>query len=160
MITMLLGGLWHGASWTFVVWGGLHGSYLAIERFLKGRYSGARIANTWLFRVWLGITTYLLVNLTWVFFRAQDFATAWRMITSMFGFAPEGAKTPLPTLYIVEVAVTITLLVTVHWRMRDTSIEAVVQKIPTWLLGLALAVMLFLIIITQGSGNAFIYFQF
>ena len=57
-------------------------------------------------------------------------------------------------------AVTIALLVGIHWRMRDTDIESVVRKAPTWLLGMTLAVMLFLIIITQGSGNAFIYFQF
>ena len=160
MTTMLLGGLWHGASWTFVVWGGLHGLYLAAERFLTARFADIAIAKTWLFRVLLALFTYFLVNLTWVFFRAPDFATAWRMITSMFGFAPDASKTPLPTLWIIQVAVTIALLVGIHWRMRDTDIESVVRKAPTWLLGMTLAVMLFLIIITQGSGNAFIYFQF
>jgi alginate O-acetyltransferase complex protein AlgI len=143
-----------------VVWGGLHGLYLAVERFLQRRFAGAAIAQTWLYRVWLALVTYLLVNVTWVFFRAQDFPTAWRMITSMFGFAPEEAGTPLPTLWIIQVVVTITAMVTIHWRMRDTTIEAVVQKMPAWLIGLALGVMLFLVIITQGSGNAFIYFQF
>jgi alginate O-acetyltransferase complex protein AlgI len=157
---MLLGGLWHGASWTFVVWGGLHGLYLAVERLLTARFAGAAIAQTWLFRVWLALLTYFFVNLTWVFFRAEDFATAWRMITSMFGFAPQDAGTPLPTLWIVQVVVTIVAMVAIHWRMRDTSIEAVVQKIPAPLLGVTLGAMLFLIIITQGSGNAFIYFQF
>ncbi len=160
MLTMLLGGLWHGASWTFVVWGGLHGLYLAAERFLRARFAGAAIAETWLFRICLALLTYFLVNLTWVFFRAEDFDTAWRMITSMFGLAPEDANTPLPTLWIIQVAITIAVLVGIHWRMRDTDIEAVVQKTPAWLLGVTLAVMLFLIIITQGSGNAFIYFQF
>ena len=160
MLTMLLGGLWHGASWTFVVWGGLHGLYLSVERLLTARFAGAAIAKTWLFRVWLALVTYFFVNLTWVFFRAQDFGTAWRMITSMFGFAPQDAGTPLPTLWIVQVVVTIVAMVAIHWRMRDTSIETVVQKTPAWLLGVTLAAMLFLIIITQGSGNAFIYFQF
>jgi alginate O-acetyltransferase complex protein AlgI len=160
MLTMLLGGLWHGASWTFVVWGGLHGLYLAVERLLTARFAGAAIAQTWLFRVWLALLTYFFVNLTWVFFRAPDFATAWRMITSMFGLAPQDAGTPLPTLWIVQVVVTTVAMVAIHWRMRDTSIEAVVQKIPAPLLGVTLGAMLFLIIITQGSGNAFIYFQF
>ena len=160
MVTMLLGGLWHGASWTFVVWGGLHGLYLAVERFLRGRFAGAAIARTWLFRIWLALFTYFLVNLTWVFFRAEDFDMAWRMITAMFGFAPDDAGTPLPTLWIIQVVVTITALVAIHWRMRDTDIESVVQKTPAWILGVALAAMLFSIIITQGSGNAFIYFQF
>ena len=160
MVTMLLGGLWHGASWTFVVWGGLHGLYLAVERFLTARFKGAAIARTWVFRVCLALFTYFLVNLTWVFFRAEDFATAWRMITAMFGFAPADADTPLPTLWIIQVVATIAAMVAIHWRMRDTNIETVVQKTPAWLLGLVLAAMLFLIIITQGSGNAFIYFQF
>ena len=78
----------------------------------------------------------------------------------MFGFAPQDAGTPLPTLWIGQVVVTIVAMVAIHWRMRDTNIEAVVQKTPAWLLGVTLAAMLFLIIITQGSGNAFIYFQF
>ena len=160
MVTMLLGGLWHGASWTFVVWGGLHGSYLALERLLKGRFSGAAIAQTWLFRIGLALVTYFLVNLTWVFFRAQDFGTAWRMLSAMFGFAPEDAATPLPTLWIIQVVVTSAAMVAIHWRMREKDIETVVEKTSTWLLGVTLAVMLFLIIITQGSGNAFIYFQF
>ena len=160
MVTMLLGGLWHGASWTFVVWGALHGLFLSVERFLTGRFQGAAIAQTWLFKICLALLTYFLVNLTWVFFRAKDFGTAWRMISSMFGLAPADAATPLPTLWIVQVVVTIVALVSIHWRMRDTNIEAVVEKTPNWLLGMTLAVMLFLIVITQGSGNAFIYFQF
>jgi len=160
MLTMLIGGLWHGASWTFVVWGGLHGIYLAVERWVSGRYGKLPIARTKLFQVFLGIITYFLVNLTWVFFRAQDFPTAWRMITSMFGFAADGAKTPLPTIYIVEVTVTISLMVATHWMMRNTSVEAVAQKAPKWLLGFILAAMAFFITITQGSGDAFIYFQF
>lgn len=160
MVTMLLGGLWHGASWTFVVWGGLHGLYLAVERLLSARFAGAAIARTWLFRVALALLTYFLVNLTWVFFRASDFATAWRMITAMFGFAPAGAGTPLPTLWMLQVVAVILCMVVIHWRMRDTSIERVVSKVPSWLLGMVLGAMLFLIIITQGSGNAFIYFQF
>ncbi|NNF66118.1 MAG: MBOAT family protein [Gammaproteobacteria bacterium] len=160
MVTMLLGGLWHGASWTFVVWGGLHGLYLAVERLVTARYAGVAIAKTWAFHIFMALFTYFLVNLTWVFFRAPDFATAWRMITAMFGFAPADAGTPLPTLWIIQVVVTIVAMVAIHWRMRDTNIESIVSKTPAWLLGVTLAAMLFLIIITQGSGNAFIYFQF
>jgi alginate O-acetyltransferase complex protein AlgI len=160
MMTMLLGGLWHGASWTFVVWGGLHGLYLAAERLLTVRFSGAAFARTWLFRIAMALFTYFLVNLTWVFFRAEDFPTAWRMITAMFGLAPADAGTPLPTLWALQVVVVTLGMVLIHWLMRDTTIERLVEKTPSWLLGITLAVMLFLIIITQGSGNAFIYFQF
>jgi len=160
MLTMLLGGLWHGASWTFVVWGGLHGLYLAAERILKKWFGDREVVNKLFFRIFLAITTYFFINLTWVFFRAQDFPTAWRLIVSMFGFAPADAETPLPTLYIAQVVGVITLLVAAHWKMRDTTIEAVASRIPAWLMTVALAFMMFAVIITQGSANAFIYFQF
>jgi alginate O-acetyltransferase complex protein AlgI len=160
MITMLLGGLWHGAAWTFVVWGGLHGFYLGVERFLQRRFGGAKIATTFGFKVFLGLLTYFLVNLTWVFFRAPDFPTAWSMTRTMLGFGVEGSELVLTTyLVAVVVAVTIGILV-VHGFMRNRRLEQVVANAPWWLVGSVWAAMLFLILISQGSGNAFIYFQF
>ncbi len=162
MLTMLLGGLWHGAAWTFVVWGGLHGAYLAVERWLGGRAMARRIEGERSFagKLGLGLLTYFLVNLTWVFFRADDFPTAWRLIRSMFGFSGDAPGTPLPTLYVLFVSVTTVILVTAHWLMRDRTLEDVAEATPRWILVGTLAVMGFLIIITQGSGDAFIYFQF
>jgi alginate O-acetyltransferase complex protein AlgI len=160
MLTMLLGGLWHGAAWTFVVWGGLHGTYLAVERWLGERSGRSRQPRSLGSSLALALLTYFLVNLTWVFFRAADFSTAWRLVTSMFGFAGEGAGTPLPTLYILQVTITTALLVLTHWLMRDTTLEAVASRTPRWVLASGLGIMTFLIIITQGSGDAFIYFQF
>ncbi|MDQ7050474.1 MAG: MBOAT family O-acyltransferase [Enterobacterales bacterium] len=160
MLTMLLGGLWHGASWNFVIWGGLHGIFLSIERILRSRVGDAEVLlNTWL-KVALGLLTYILVNITWVFFRADGFENAISLISSMFGFASVGAKTPLPTLYIIQVIIVISSLVSAHWLMRNTTLEAVYQKLPAWLVSVILVLMAFTVIITQGSGNAFIYFQF
>ncbi|MDZ4258969.1 MAG: MBOAT family O-acyltransferase [Gemmatimonadales bacterium] len=160
MVTMLLGGLWHGAAWTFVVWGGLHGLYLGVERRLAGRFGGAPIASTFAFRLGLGLLTYFLVNLTWVFFRARDFATAWRMILAMLGFAPPGAELVLATNLVVTVLVVITGMLLVHGLMRNRSLEQVAARAPGWLTAVVWAGMVFAILITQGSGNAFIYFQF
>ena len=160
MTTMLLGGLWHGASWTFVVWGGLHGLYLAAERWLKRRFGNAAVIRKTYMQIVLALITYFFINISWVFFRAQDFPTAWRMIMSMFGFSPEDAVAKLPTLYVIQVVVTIALMLVVHWKMRDKNLESVAEKTPSWLIVTLLAVMSFLIIITQGSGDAFIYFQF
>jgi alginate O-acetyltransferase complex protein AlgI len=159
MTTMLLGGLWHGASWTFVVWGGLHGAYLAVERYLTERFAGRRIATTAGSRIALGLLTYLLVNITWVFFRARDFPSAWRLLRSMFGFG-EAAEKVLYWNGVIAVAVVTAVMLAVHWRMRDTSLEAVVERTPGWLIGAVWATMVFAVITTQGSGNAFIYFQF
>src|SRR5690606_41533738 len=64
MITMLLGGLWHGAAWTFVIWGALHGIYLVVERMLKGKINLKINAFT---GIVLAFFTYILVNFTWVF---------------------------------------------------------------------------------------------
>jgi alginate O-acetyltransferase complex protein AlgI len=72
LITMLLGGLWHGAQWTFVVWGGLHGLFLVIQR-LWGRL---RVPATRPVRLLYWMATFTAVNIAWVFFRAQDFGTA------------------------------------------------------------------------------------
>ena len=79
MTTMLLGGLWHGASWTFVVWGGLHGLYLV------GRARAAQALRRLSARdrsrcSALGLLTYALINVTWVFFRAKTFGKAWSVL--------------------------------------------------------------------------------
>ncbi|MDT8342186.1 MAG: MBOAT family O-acyltransferase [Longimicrobiales bacterium] len=160
MVTMLLGGLWHGAAWTFVVWGGLHGFYLGIERFLRERFGHMEIARTFAFRLLLGLLTYFLVNLTWVFFRAQEFGTAWSMIRSMLGFPPEGAALVLGSHFALRVVAVTAGILAVHWTMRERRLEEVVARAPWWLTGIAWACMLVLIVITQGSGDAFIYFQF
>jgi len=159
MLTMLLGGLWHGASWTFVAWGGLHGAYLGIERFLRERFHGARVARTWLFRLGLALLTYALVNLTWVFFRASDFAGAARLLRAML-LVESGGQLVLDSYQVTVVVVTIATLLAVHWTMRERTLEQVAAKLPWWVVACAVAGMLFTILITQDAGNAFIYFQF
>lgn len=160
MITMLLGGLWHGAAWTFVVWGGLHGFYLGVERFLRERFGEARFASTFAFKLFLGLLTYFLVNLTWVFFRAQEFGTAWNMIRAMLGFPPGGTELVLASSLAIRVVAVIAGILVVHGFMRDRRLEDVVAKAPRWLTAVVWAGMLFAIVATQGTGNAFIYFQF
>ncbi len=159
MLTMLLGGLWHGANWTFVAWGGLHGLYLAGERWIRDRTGIHGEPVRWINRLALGLLTYALVNVTWVFFRAHTFGGAAQILQGMAGLAGD-AEPVLATIYMIKVAVLITCIVATHWLMRDRDIEQVVSRTPWWLTGLACAAMLFAVIITQGSGTAFIYFQF
>jgi len=159
MTTMLLGGLWHGASWTFVVWGGLHGLYLAAERWLKARLGHLEIWSGLGAKILLALLTYFLVNITWVFFRAQDFPTAWRMIDTMLTFDMSGEKV-LVTENILLTALAISSMLAVHWFMRNRKLHEVAARTPGWVLGLLWGAALFLITITQGASNAFIYFQF
>ncbi|WP_298409446.1 MBOAT family O-acyltransferase [Janthinobacterium sp.] len=79
MLTMLLGGLWHGAGWTFVIWGGLHGLYLVLQQAWQRVFGAAR--SHW----WPGVLTFLAVMLAWVFFRAPDVATAWDITGALVG---------------------------------------------------------------------------
>jgi alginate O-acetyltransferase complex protein AlgI len=157
MTTMLLGGLWHGASWTFVVWGGLHGTYLAGERALRARFGGWRPGPPALFA--LGLLTYALINITWVFFRSKTFAQAWSVLRGMFGGNGD-AQPILSNAYLLPVALIVTGLVFAHWQMRNRTLESVVARVPAATVAAVWALMAFSIVIAQGDGNAFIYFQF
>lgn len=180
MITMLLGGLWHGANWTFVVWGALHGAYLWGEKILQDfRKKPAMVPMTGVPSGEVGVLgtipkefkrktflnfiyamiTFFFINVTWVFFRSPDFSSAWQLLQSMFYNAP-GAEAYLTTLSIIKVTLITVLLVSIHWLMRDTNVLAVVKKMPWWLLGIGWAVLLLLLIWSQESSSSFIYFQF
>ncbi len=157
MTTMLLGGLWHGANWTFVAWGGLHGLYLAAERGLRARFSHWRPGPLAL--VALGLLTYALINVTWVFFRARTFGGAWIVLRGMFGFNA-GAKPILATFALFSVAAIVGGIVVTHWLMRRRTLESLIARAPAVAVSLVWGLMLFAIVAAQGEGNAFIYFQF
>jgi hypothetical protein len=99
MLTMLLGGLWHGASWTFVLWGGLHGAYLVVNHFwlwLRERLGFASQPAAGL-RAWLGRSagvalTLLCVMVGWVYFRATELHVANGIVASLFGLNEGGAR--------------------------------------------------------------------
>jgi alginate O-acetyltransferase complex protein AlgI len=159
IIVMFLGGLWHGAAWTFVVWGLLHGSYLAIERLLKATIKPPPWIDTLAAQLLIGGVTYMAVLVAWVYFRAANFEAASRIISGMFGrhARPDAI---LSTREIAQVLLVTLGLLIAHWSMRETSIEAVAARLPQWIVGAAWFFMAGAIILTQGSSNAFIYFQF
>ncbi len=157
MTTMLLGGLWHGANWTFIAWGGLHGTYLVAERNLRARFQGFHPGPWALFG--LGVLTYFFINVTWVFFRAKTFSTAWLVLRGMAGFNG-GAEPILSTVFLASVAAIVPAIVAVHLYMRRRTLESVLARTPPLAIGVIWGLMAFAIIISQGSGNAFIYFQF
>ncbi|MBK6904898.1 MAG: MBOAT family protein [Saprospirales bacterium] len=153
MLTMLLGGLWHGAAWTFIVWGGLHGLYLSVERFMRSRKLLLRES------ILTALGTFFFVNITWVFFRAEDFKSAGDMLKSMF-FLAENGKAVLETSYLLVVWIVIALLFAGHWIFRHSNLETIASKVPWWVLGGIWGFMLFATLISQASGAQFIYFQF
>lgn len=156
MLTMLLGGLWHGASWTFVVWGFLHGIYLIIERLLKNRVK----FNTqrWGTALVLSFLTFTCVNITWVFFRAESFDKAWTLIRSMFLL--HGDKAILETNRLSLVIVLMALVFLGHFVMRKHSLLGIIHQLPRTVLIFLWGTMIFVLMIVQTSGQQFIYFQF
>ncbi|MFT3682701.1 MAG: MBOAT family O-acyltransferase [Ferruginibacter sp.] len=162
MLTMLIGGLWHGANWTFVAWGGLHGFYLWVEKFIddKTKRIGTLVASSQktITGLLYALFTFFLVNITWVFFRADNFGKAGSVLKSMFGF--QKGEPVLTTLAIIKVIVIVTAMLIMHWLMRNTKVLDVAYKAPWWLLGIVWALMLVLLIWSQESTSSFIYFQF
>ncbi|MEI6265368.1 MAG: MBOAT family O-acyltransferase [Sphingobacteriia bacterium] len=158
MITMLLGGLWHGANWTFVAWGGLHGFYLWVEKaILDARKETSK--PSFVPKFLLAMATFFLVNVTWVFFRAGTFAQAGSILQSMFGMMPKG-NAVLTTLAIWKVGVIVVGMVIAQWLMRNRLVLDVIPKLSWWAFGSIWAFMLLLLIWSQESGSSFIYFQF
>lgn len=156
MMTMVLGGLWHGAGWTFVIWGFLHGFYLIVERLLKNTFH-FKINNVAV-NILLAFLTFNCVNITWVFFRADNFKTAINLLGSMANF--HGTKAILTTNHIVLVLGLMTLVFFGHFAMRKHSLVEVIEKTPKWLLVTIWGIMIFGLMIVQTSGQSFIYFQF
>ena len=106
-----------------------------------------------------GVATYAAVSIAWVFFRASDFTIATRMLPGMFGGHPHGDAI-LSTREMLQIGIVIAGMILAHWALRESNIETAVTRLPRWLVTTAWAAMACAIILTQGSSNAFIYFQF
>jgi D-alanyl-lipoteichoic acid acyltransferase DltB (MBOAT superfamily) len=156
MITMLLGGLWHGAGWTFIIWGGLHGLYLAVHKAWRPD-AGDRAPRSLLTAILSTLATFGLVCFAWIFFRSTDVAEALDVIAgiaSLGGPAPDAAA--LWVTGLVGAAMLAIDLVT--RRVADpVRVLAGRPELAGALLGLAAVG----IIVSSGSDAVpFIYFQF
>ena len=154
-ITMLLGGLWHGAAWKFVVWGALHGVGLAVERLIGGarRASG----SIWGPKPIAIILVFHFVCLGWIFFRARDFSTALDVIAGLFDWSkPVELATPLSLRLIA-------LGLIMHFTPRDliNRFETLFWRMPSAAVGVTCGLFVALIEAFGLDGAApFIYFQF
>jgi D-alanyl-lipoteichoic acid acyltransferase DltB (MBOAT superfamily) len=159
MITMLLGGLWHGASWTFVLWGGLHGLYLVLQRGIT-KIIPARMKEGTITQLPIALLTFLLVCVAWVFFRAHSLGQAFDIVATLFGSRPRGAMRLLQSESIVLSTGVTFVLLCVHGTMREASITSIITRTPWWIRSLALAALVLGILGMSGEDRAFIYFQF
>jgi D-alanyl-lipoteichoic acid acyltransferase DltB (MBOAT superfamily) len=159
ILTMVLGGLWHGAAWTFVVWGLFHGLGLTVERglvALRGERGTGAVMRVPL--VWLGPTlTFLFVCAGWVFFRADSMETALTMFARLVT-----AWGPAPLLTPGLVAVIVAAIAVQHLPAGlEQRLEATVARVPLVAHGAALGLFIALTFALGPSGVApFIYYQF
>jgi len=158
MITMLLGGLWHGAAWRFVLWGGVHGLFLLAERGVRALIPPRRRERA----RGLGVAvTFLLVCLAWVLFRAESLGDAWVLLTTMLTGGGPGLVDPgVGRVRTVLVAVVTVSMLAIQWTLRDSTLEDVVGRMPWALRSVALAALIVAICTAPGEERAFIYFQF
>jgi D-alanyl-lipoteichoic acid acyltransferase DltB (MBOAT superfamily) len=157
MLTMLIGGLWHGASWMFVLWGGLHGLYLVAERLITRR-SRLTLAPNGAGDIALTLATFLIVSLTWIPFRAGTPDVAFGMLSGLWNFGGVSALEPMAALLAV-----VAMLLTVRWHfaLRDRSLESMVGDAgPAVRMAAVAASLIAIFLCAGGDERAFLYFQF
>lgn len=158
MLTMVLGGLWHGASWTFVVWGAVHGLALCVERRWAARPAGDAGADAPAARPFLRwLVTFHVVCLAWIFFRAESFSVAGELLVRLLvGWGPAPLVTPL-----VVAVVAASIAVQFAPAGIGQRAQAALSRLSPVALGVALGVILFVIDALGPAGiPPFIYFQF
>lgn len=160
MITMLLGGLWHGAAWNFIIWGGLHGLYLILERRIN--FKNIIESKPKILQLLSGLITFNLVCLAWVFFRTKTTNDAFGILTRIFKLED------FSNLQIKDTNVFGTILLSVFvllflelFILRKWDLKKNVTK-KDFYLSAGIQVSLFLLIVLFGvsEGSQFIYFQF
>jgi alginate O-acetyltransferase complex protein AlgI len=151
MVTMLLGGLWHGANWNFLIWGGYHGALLAVERAIWGREE-----KKGLIRIPLTVLTFGIVCVGWVFFRARTLSGALYVVREMFS-----GRTGILLLSPIEIELAIaTLLVAIGEEYG--SVLTRLGTSPLWVRTAATVAALLSIELFTASDRTipFVYFQF
>jgi alginate O-acetyltransferase complex protein AlgI len=148
--TMVLGGFWHGANWTFVVWGALHGGWLSFERLWAG---GETPRPRWYSR----IVTLGIVALTWIFFRARSVPEAFALLAGLSSLSWNRTYGPM----LIFLAIISSLMLTLDLIIERSSQEYALQRAsPPWRVAFAATLMVILALAGGSQISAFIYFQF
>ena len=160
-VTMVLGGLWHGAAWTFVFWGAFHGGLLAANQWRRRRLSGEKAeeqADRWPDNLRRSASTFALVCVGWVFFRADSLETAFGLLRRLV----TGWSTPTEFVNPLVILTILGMLALQFWpRGFGLWLQAGLSRLKPAPLGIVLAVVLLVIVILGPPGVApFIYFQF
>ncbi len=158
-ITMLLGGLWHGAAWTFVAWGAFHGLIITATHYLAQLklFASFNQKSHFGITVFKWVFTFYLILIGWVFFRAADIDIAWNMLVQMHTFSSDIG---------VERSAKILLIIVVAWIGITHFVDYLIIKgskgfeNKAWLFWIVMILLHFICLMIGKPSNEFIYFQF
>ncbi len=155
-LVMLLGGMWHGAQWQFIVWGAIHGSWLALER-----WSGKKPFYGKLPRFVRVAITMFIVLIAWVFFRAENLAHAFQYIQCMFGAIEPGTFASLSHSQVFATVNVIEMIICAFFIYQPLQAYDMANKITWPRVGIAMAAFAVGIVMMYTQAfNPFLYFQF
>ncbi len=168
-ITFMISGLWHGANWTFIVWGALHGFYLVFALITADSRNNLNKSlgltkNSALLKWMQSISVFVLVSFAWIFFRAATIQDAFTLIQNAFIINSSQLSATMFSGNYYEFFLGvffIVLLLIIEWTKRGRKMREYVDKQPAWI-RYSLYLLIVLVIINFGvfGGNNFIYFQF
>jgi alginate O-acetyltransferase complex protein AlgI len=165
-ITFMISGLWHGASWNFVIWGALHGIYLVIGQITKETQQKVfgLINNKTISNIIENLITTSLVIFAWIFFRAKTFSEAKYIIKNFFVKSSHSVQDIINLIgekELVVILVGLLVLQVVEWMQRTKDMGAWAEGLPRWKRwGIYYFLLAFLITFGYFGEVQFIYFQF
>lgn len=156
LIVFLVSGIWHGAAWTFIIWGAIHGIYQIIEHYIIGR---KKFNSNWA-KLIASIILFCIVSFAWVFFRANSMEQAWLVLSSLGNL-----NIPLFTMFATQFY--LMLIILFVWFVIELTIYKRIVKITefkdnpfTWTNLVFMSLAVFMICLLGTSGASFVYFQF
>ncbi len=161
MIVMLLIGLWHGATSTFLIFGFLQGVFLIVETLLqRTRLRRVRFWTRPLGKVALWSVTLALCLVAFVFYRAISVDQSSWILSAMLGTHRAAFMFRLSDADLLIVAVVMEALILSHWMCRNLSLEAFSVRVPWWTISITLALMLVAITLSSGESQGYLYFHY
>jgi len=159
MLTMLLGGLWHGANWTFIIWGALHGAYLIVHKLITKNKTGSDTESGNLLSLLKIATTFCLVLFAWLFFRAKSFDQAIFILNKIARFEISDVWGTMLSITLTFALVTV-LLDYIEWKTKSHSFLTKIKAPGVfWGVNASLLIMVMLYMF-QAEPLPFVYFQF
>ena len=146
--TMVISGLWHGAAWTFVLWGAVHAAGYALTRRLEANAFYRERVPAFVKRLWV----FVFVTFAWIFFRADSFADAWTILSRI---CTAGWTDPAFPLLLLAVVAGVWL----YQRLFESRLRRVLALAPVRI-AMVIAMVIIVVLFAGGGGQEFIYFQF